>query len=87
MKRIFFVFMLFLLMAGCSSPYRVVTNSVDFSMYTDNGFFISESDAVPLNIMAFRCCLRRSYLGMKMDITRLQIIRMQLLKSLGMPCF
>ena len=47
MKRILFVFMLFLLMAGCSSPYRVVTNSVDFSMYTDNGFFISESDAVP----------------------------------------
>ena len=47
MKRILFVFMLFLLMAGCSSPYRVVTNSVDFSMYTDNGFFISESGAVP----------------------------------------
>lgn len=47
MKRILPVLLLCITFMGCTTPYSMTTYYVDFTMYTDNGFFISESDAVP----------------------------------------
>lgn len=49
MKKIFLMFALFLVMllSGCAVPYQTIEGYIDYTMYTDNGFFVTESDAVP----------------------------------------